>query len=79
MQTLIFLSAGPGNPLSATTGFPWVQEIASLFLRGPNTPLKDQGGSLMPPPLIMGFTVRYMHICHAALTDVLVRLRIARQ
>ncbi|KAF9464155.1 phosphoglycerate mutase-like protein [Collybia nuda] len=51
-----YYGSGPGNPLSATTGFPWVQEIARLFVGGPNISQVDKSGNLIPPPLIMGFT-----------------------
>ncbi|KAG5653472.1 hypothetical protein H0H81_000241 [Sphagnurus paluster] len=48
-----FYGSGPGNPVSAATGYPWVKAVSDIFAAGPNAPTK---GGLVPPPLIMGFT-----------------------
>ncbi|KII87239.1 hypothetical protein PLICRDRAFT_177012 [Plicaturopsis crispa FD-325 SS-3] len=49
-----YYGSGPGNPLSGTTGFPWVRAVTDLFLLGPNKTTPT--GSFTPPPLIMGFS-----------------------
>ncbi|TBU31476.1 phosphoglycerate mutase-like protein [Dichomitus squalens] len=49
-----YYGSGPGNPFSATVGYPWLKAIADLFSSGPNT--TSLGGNFVPPPLIMGFT-----------------------
>ncbi|KAJ3748132.1 phosphoglycerate mutase-like protein [Lentinula detonsa] len=49
-----YYGSGPGNPLSATTGYPWVKAIADLFEVGPYHTVPN--GTLVPPPLIMGFS-----------------------
>ncbi|KAJ7583789.1 phosphoglycerate mutase-like protein [Mycena floridula] len=49
-----YYGSGPGNPLSVTVGYPWVKAISDLFVAGPGQTVK--GGSLTPPPLVMGFT-----------------------
>ncbi|KAL0956701.1 hypothetical protein HGRIS_002824 [Hohenbuehelia grisea] len=49
-----YYGSGPGNPLSATVGFPWVKAVTELFLAGPGN--TTENGSFIPPPLIMGFT-----------------------
>lgn len=48
--------SGPGNPFSATTGIPWVKAVTDLFAAGPGA--APNGGNLVPPPLVMGFSVR---------------------
>ncbi|KAI0717448.1 phosphoglycerate mutase-like protein [Cerioporus squamosus] len=49
-----YYGSGPGNPFSATTGYPWVKAITELLVTGPNkTP---SGANFAPPPLIMSFT-----------------------
>ncbi|KAG6883739.1 hypothetical protein C0993_004158 [Termitomyces sp. T159_Od127] len=50
-----YYGSGPGNPIAATTGFPWVKIITDLFNTGPGT--TTSGGNFTPPALIMGFTV----------------------
>ncbi|KAF5389787.1 hypothetical protein D9757_006032 [Collybiopsis confluens] len=49
-----YYGAGPGNPLSAATGYPWIKAVTSLFEAGPGNTV--QGGTLTPPALIMGFS-----------------------
>ncbi|KAF4599091.1 hypothetical protein EYR40_006180 [Pleurotus pulmonarius] len=49
-----YYGSGPGNPFSATVGFPWVKAITDIFVAGPNR--SPTGASATPPPLIMGFT-----------------------
>ncbi|KAJ7217227.1 phosphoglycerate mutase-like protein [Mycena pura] len=49
-----YYGSGPGNPFSATNGFPWVKAISDLFVLGPGKTVP--GGNIIPPPLIMGFT-----------------------
>ncbi|KAG6811494.1 hypothetical protein H0H92_007142 [Tricholoma furcatifolium] len=46
--------SGPGNPTAAATGYPWVKAVSDLFNVGPGNTVS--GGTLTPPPLIMGFT-----------------------
>ncbi|KAK0203001.1 phosphoglycerate mutase-like protein [Desarmillaria ectypa] len=49
-----YYGSGPGNALSATVGYSWVKAISDLFEVGPNKTV--QGGTVVPPPLIMGFS-----------------------
>ncbi|KAG7444365.1 phosphoglycerate mutase-like protein [Guyanagaster necrorhizus] len=49
-----YYGSGPGNALSATVGYSWVKAISDLFEVGPNNTV--EGGTVVPPPLIMGFT-----------------------
>ncbi|KAJ6624504.1 phosphoglycerate mutase-like protein [Mycena sp. CBHHK59/15] len=49
-----YYGSGPGNPYSATVGFPWVKAVSDLFALGPNQ--STPGGNITPPALIMGFT-----------------------
>ncbi|KAJ3729666.1 histidine phosphatase superfamily [Lentinula raphanica] len=49
-----YYGSGPGNPLSATTGYPWVKAIADIFEAGPHHTVDN--GTLVPPALIMGFS-----------------------
>ncbi|KAJ7827498.1 phosphoglycerate mutase-like protein [Mycena olivaceomarginata] len=49
-----YYGSGPGNPFSATVGFPWVKAISDLFVLGPGQ--TTPGGNITPPALIMGFT-----------------------
>lgn len=49
------MRSGPGNPFSATVGYPWLKAITDLFSSGPNR--TQEGESFAPPPLIMSFTV----------------------
>ncbi|KAG6856608.1 hypothetical protein H0H87_002563 [Tephrocybe sp. NHM501043] len=49
-----YYGSGPGNPTAATTGYPWVKAISNLFAAGPGNSIN--GGTMTPPPLIMGFT-----------------------
>ncbi|KAF8056540.1 phosphoglycerate mutase-like protein [Lyophyllum atratum] len=49
-----YYGAGPGNPIAAATGFPWVKAIGDLFAVGPKQTTSP--GTFTPPPLIMGFT-----------------------
>ncbi|KAJ4469931.1 histidine phosphatase superfamily [Lentinula edodes] len=49
-----YYGSGPGNPLSAVTGYPWIKAISDLFEVGPNNTVSN--GTLIPPPLIMGFS-----------------------
>ncbi|KAJ3996675.1 hypothetical protein F5050DRAFT_1757488, partial [Lentinula boryana] len=48
-----YYGSSPGNPLSATTGYPWVKAIADLFEVGPHHTVAN--GTPVPPPLIVGF------------------------
>ncbi|RDX54432.1 phosphoglycerate mutase-like protein [Lentinus brumalis] len=49
-----YYGSGPGNPFSATTGYPWVKAVTELLVTGPKqTP---SGSHFVPPPLIMSFT-----------------------
>ncbi|CAK5265064.1 unnamed protein product [Mycena citricolor] len=49
-----YYGAGPGNPYSATVGYPWVKAMSDLFALGPGK--TTPGGNITPPPLIMSFT-----------------------
>ncbi|KIK55009.1 hypothetical protein GYMLUDRAFT_176297 [Collybiopsis luxurians FD-317 M1] len=49
-----YYGSGPGNPLSAASGYPWIKAVTSLFEVGPNGTVP--GATLTPPPLIMGFS-----------------------
>nr|VWO97995.1 G-protein comlpex beta subunit CpcB [Ganoderma boninense] len=49
-----YYGSGPGNPFSATVGYPWLRAITDLFSAGPNR--TQVGGNFVPPPLIMSFT-----------------------
>ncbi|KAK7062821.1 hypothetical protein VNI00_000316 [Paramarasmius palmivorus] len=49
-----YYGSGPGNPISAATGYPWVKAVTDLFVAGPGNTVKN--GTLTPPPLIMTFT-----------------------
>ncbi|KAL4255725.1 histidine acid phosphatase family protein [Pleurotus pulmonarius] len=49
-----YYGSGPGNPFSATVGFPWVKAITDIFVAGPGR--SPTGASATPPPLMMGFT-----------------------
>ncbi|KAF8515380.1 phosphoglycerate mutase-like protein [Hysterangium stoloniferum] len=49
-----FYGSGPGNNLAATTTFPLVQSITDLFNLGPGKTTAN--ATLVPPPLLMGFT-----------------------
>ncbi|KAJ6502198.1 phosphoglycerate mutase-like protein [Mycena sanguinolenta] len=49
-----YYGSGPGNPFSATVGFPWVKAVSDLFALGPGQ--TTPGGNITPPALIMGFT-----------------------
>ncbi|KAF8211856.1 phosphoglycerate mutase-like protein [Mycena galopus ATCC 62051] len=49
-----YYGSGPGNPFSATVGFPWVKAVSDLFALGPGE--TTPGGNITPPALIMGFT-----------------------
>ncbi|KAJ3929997.1 MAG: phosphoglycerate mutase-like protein [Lentinula lateritia] len=49
-----YYGSGPGNPLSTVTGYPWIKAISDLFEVGPNNTVSN--GTLIPPPLIMGFS-----------------------
>ena len=60
-KACLFLSSGPGNPFSATVGYPWLKAITDLFASGPNTTASE--GNFVPPPLIMGFTVSSDPLC----------------
>ncbi|RPD65418.1 phosphoglycerate mutase-like protein [Lentinus tigrinus ALCF2SS1-7] len=51
-----YYGSGPGNPFSATTGYPWVKAITELFVTGPNDATESSGSNFVPPPLIMSFT-----------------------
>ena len=55
MLTIIHRS-GPGNPIAAATGFPWVKAVTDLFAVGPGKTTTN--GTFVPPPLLMSFTVR---------------------
>lgn len=50
-----YYGSGPGNPFSATVGFPWLKAITDIFVSGPGE--SPPGASAMPAQLIMGFTV----------------------
>jgi acid phosphatase len=45
-----YYGSGPGNPYSATTGYPWVKALTDIFSG-------TSGAGYQPPSLIMGFTV----------------------
>ena len=49
-----YYGSGPGNPISAATGYPWVKAVSDLFAVGPGNTVGN--GTLVPPALIMGFT-----------------------
>ncbi|KAJ7256546.1 phosphoglycerate mutase-like protein [Mycena haematopus] len=49
-----YYGSGPGNPFSATVGFPLVKAVSDLFALGPGE--TTPGGNITPPALIMGFT-----------------------
>ncbi|KAJ7096500.1 phosphoglycerate mutase-like protein [Mycena crocata] len=49
-----YYGSGPGNPFSASVGFPWVKAVSDLFALGPGQ--TTSGGNITPPPLLMGFT-----------------------
>ncbi|KAF9269467.1 phosphoglycerate mutase-like protein [Marasmius fiardii PR-910] len=49
-----YYGSGPGNPVSAAVGYPWVKAIADLFAAGPGNTVTN--GTLTPPSLIMTFT-----------------------
>ncbi|KAL0578341.1 hypothetical protein V5O48_003655 [Marasmius crinis-equi] len=49
-----YYGSGPGNPISAATGYPWVKAISDLFAVGPGNTVEN--GTLVPPPLIMTFS-----------------------
>ncbi|TDL27711.1 phosphoglycerate mutase-like protein [Rickenella mellea] len=49
-----YYGSGPGNPFSATTGFPWLKAVTDLFALGPNKTTPT--GTFTPPPLLMSFT-----------------------
>ncbi|KAJ7085762.1 phosphoglycerate mutase-like protein [Mycena belliarum] len=49
-----YYGSGPGNPFSATVGFPWVKAVSDLFALGPGK--TTPGGNITPPALLMGFT-----------------------
>jgi len=57
-----FYGSGPGNPLSATVGHPWLKAVTDLFVVGPGNTVDN--GTLIPPPLIMGFTVHLLLVLH---------------
>lgn len=57
-----YYGAGPGNPFSAASGYPWIKAVTDLFVVGPNNTVAN--GTLTPPPLIMGFTVRTFASSH---------------
>ncbi|PIL27452.1 hypothetical protein GSI_10601 [Ganoderma sinense ZZ0214-1] len=49
-----YYGSGPGNPFSATVGYPWLKAITELFSSDSNR--TQGGGNFVPPPLIMSFT-----------------------
>ncbi|KAK1220608.1 hypothetical protein PQX77_016557 [Marasmius sp. AFHP31] len=49
-----YYGSGPGNPIAAATGYPWVKAVSDLFAAGPGNTVDN--GTLVPPALIMGFT-----------------------
>ncbi|KAG6839524.1 hypothetical protein C0991_001881 [Blastosporella zonata] len=49
-----YYGSGPGNPIAAATGYPWVKAVSDIFKAGPGKTVN--GGTLTPPSLIMGFT-----------------------
>ncbi|OSD07924.1 phosphoglycerate mutase-like protein [Trametes coccinea BRFM310] len=49
-----YYGSGPGNPFSATVGYPWIQAVTGLLLRGPDN--RRNGDNFVPPPLVMSFT-----------------------
>ncbi|KAG6872778.1 hypothetical protein C0995_006698 [Termitomyces sp. Mi166 len=49
-----YYGSGPGNPIAAATGYPWVKAVTDLFNAGPGKTVSN--GTLTPPALIMGFT-----------------------
>ncbi|OJT13455.1 Acid phosphatase PHO1 [Trametes pubescens] len=50
-----YYGSGPGNPYSATVGFPWLQAVTGLLASAPNA---SAGGNatFVPPALVMSFT-----------------------
>ncbi|KAJ3010023.1 hypothetical protein NUW54_g2610 [Trametes sanguinea] len=42
-----YYGSGPGNPLSATVGYPWLQAVTELFLHGPDNTEND-GDNFVP-------------------------------
>lgn len=50
-----YYGSGPGNPFSATTGYPWVKAVTDIFKQGPTQ--TSSANTFQPPNLIMGFTV----------------------
>ncbi|TCD61551.1 hypothetical protein EIP91_008263 [Steccherinum ochraceum] len=49
-----YYGSGPGNPVAATVGWPWLKAVTDLFQAGPGKTVAN--GTLTPPPLIMTFT-----------------------
>ncbi|TCD67470.1 hypothetical protein EIP91_012331 [Steccherinum ochraceum] len=49
-----YYGSGPANPLSATSGWPWVKAVTDLFGVGPGKTVAN--GTLTPPPLMMMFS-----------------------
>ncbi|KAH9896773.1 phosphoglycerate mutase-like protein [Cubamyces lactineus] len=49
-----YYGSGPGNPFSATVGYPWLHAVTDLFVSSPNRTEARQ--DFVPPALIMSFT-----------------------
>ncbi|KAI0330668.1 phosphoglycerate mutase-like protein [Cubamyces sp. BRFM 1775] len=49
-----YYGSGPGNPFSATVGYPWLHAVTDLFVSSPQSAGARQGFD--PPSLIMSFT-----------------------
>ena len=63
-----YYGSGPGNPIAATTGYPWVKAVSDLFVSGPGASVAN--GNFTPPPLIMTFTVSLTAYCFCRLKDL---------
>lgn len=55
-DAVLHSSSGPGNPIAAATGWPFIKEVSDLFQAGPGKTTAN--GTIAPPPLIIGFSVR---------------------
>ncbi|KAI0360773.1 phosphoglycerate mutase-like protein [Trametes cingulata] len=51
-----YYGSGPGNPFSATVGFPWLQAVTALFSTSSTLNASQAEGAFIPPPLLMSFT-----------------------
>ncbi|KAI0777598.1 phosphoglycerate mutase-like protein [Trametes elegans] len=52
-----YYGSGPGNPYSATVGYPWVRAVTDLLASNSSDATGNStGNGAVPPPLIMSFT-----------------------